>query len=292
MCFAGCSGGSADSTSIHRVIGGPGTIDGTFVTVRGAAYDPSGRFIYAVDRTGRIQKFSADGTWLKTWSTPDSTHGKPTTITVDSHGIVWVADTHYSQLLKYSSDGELLAKIPCVGYPTGLQVAEDGTIYVSEFGGNDRVQVFDKDGKLLRSWGSFGEGPDQFRRPQALALWHDKLYVADSINHRVVVYDLQGKRLSMFGGYGSGPGELKYPFGIAVVNGSVYVGEYGNHRVQRFTEEGRPVAAYGTPGVEPGQLNMPWSVAGGPGGTLIVCDAGNHRLQLWSLDQIVRKGAD
>lgn len=296
LLLAACRDKEASSA---REYGGPGTIDGKFVTPRAIAFDVPRDLLYVIDKTGRIQKFSADGTWLRTWRTPSVENGRPTGLTVDRRGNVWVADTHYHRVLQYSSEGELLLQFGREGrglgefiYVGGILVDEDGTIYVSEFGGNDRIQVFDPSGRFLRAWGSFGEGPDQFRRPQAMLLGPEgALYIADAINHRVVVCDRTGRRLREFGSYGDGPGELKYPFGLAWGrDGALLVAEQGNHRVQRFTVDGRSIGFRGSAGAGPGELSSPWSLSVDKAGTVYVCDTGNHRIQVWTQPETFKMG--
>ena len=47
--------------------------------------------------------------------------------------------------------------------PIGIAVASDATVFVADTG-NDRIEVFDSDGKFLRAFGSRGEEPGAFRR--------------------------------------------------------------------------------------------------------------------------------
>src|SRR5918995_440050 len=80
------------------------------------------------------------------------------------------------------------------GYPTDAVTDRDGNFYVSEYGENDRIQVFSPEGGWLRQWGGHGLEPGEFLRPRALAIDdRDRIYVADSCNHRIQVFDTQGK---------------------------------------------------------------------------------------------------
>jgi hypothetical protein len=66
-------------------------------------------------------------------------------------------------------------------------VAEDGTVYISEFG-NHRVQKFTPDGKSLGYWGSPGKEEGQLNNPWAIVRDSKGLvYVLDTNNHRVQV---------------------------------------------------------------------------------------------------------
>jgi DNA-binding beta-propeller fold protein YncE len=239
-----------------------------------------------VDKSGRVQRFSADGAFEVGWSTPEVEKGRPTGIACEPAGTVLVADTHYHRILRYSADGALASSFGAEGrepgsfsYPTGLAVAPDGTIYVSEFGGNessgsDRIQVFTPEGKPLRHWGRYGEGPGEFKRPQGIALAGDRLYVADAANHRVQVFRTDGAFVREWGG-------VKYPYGVSVDGGgNVLVAEYGSHRISKFSADGRLLAAAGGPGREPGELNTPWGVVAA-GARVYVVDTLNHRLQDW-----------
>jgi DNA-binding beta-propeller fold protein YncE len=280
----GKADGSAPAAAVE-VIGGPGSSDGRFATPRGGAWDPRG-FLYVVDKTGRIQKFDASGKFVLGWMPPAVELGHPTNLAIDSGGEVLVADTHYHRILRYSPDGRLLARFGGPGkgpgeflYPVGIAVAPDGTIYVSEYGGNDaggndRIQVFTAEGKLLRGWGSYGEAPGEFRRPQGIALRGDRLYVADTVNHRVQVFTTEGKLLAVWG-------DLKYPYSVSVDGGgNVLVAEYGRQCVTRFRPDGTRTGSAGKVGSRPGELATPWGVVA-MGERVAVLDSGNHRVQLW-----------
>jgi len=279
---AGCRKAEAPGASSPiQSIGGPGSEAGRFATPRASAWDPRG-FLYVVDKTARIQKFDAAGKFLLSWNTPESEKGRPTGMLVDSKGELWVADTHYHRILHYSAEGVLLSEFGSEGigagqfqYPTGIAISAEGLIFVSEYGGNDRIQVFTRDGKVLRAWGSYGAGPGQFERPQGIAIAGDRVYVADAANHRIQVFSLKGEPLLSWG-------DLKYPYSVSLDgDGNVLVAEYGRHRVSKFTPDGRPLASAGRPGTGPAELNTPWSAIPIGGDRIAIVDSGNHRVQLW-----------
>ena len=268
-----------------QLIGGPGAADGRFATPRSMAWDPGG-LLYVVDKSGRIQKFDGTGGFLKAWSLPAIERGRATGLAVGPGGDLWVADTHYQRVLRYSPEGALLGQFGSEGrgpgqfiYPVGLAAAPDGTLYVSEFGGNDRIQVFTPEGKLLRGWGRYGEEPGEFKRPQGLALAGDRLYVADAANHRVQVFTPDGKFIGSWG-------DLRYPYSVSVdAGGNVLVAEYGRHRVSRFGPDGAPLGSAGGAGAGPGELNTPWAAVAA-GDRVFVSDSGNHRVQLWPASRL------
>jgi DNA-binding beta-propeller fold protein YncE len=282
LLVAGCAKAAAQGAPLPiQSIGGPGSEAGRFATPRASAWDPRG-YLYVVDKTARIQKFDGTGKFLLSWSTPESEKGRPTGMLVDSRGEIWIADTHYHRVLHYNSEGALLSEFGSEGngpgqfqYPTGIAIGADGLIFVSEYGGNDRIQVFTRDGNIVRSWGSYGEAPGQFERPQGIAIAGDRLYVADAANHRIQVFSLGGSFLSSWG-------DVKYPYSVSPDgDGNVLVAEYGRHRVTKFSPDGRRLASAGGPGTGPAELNTPWSAIPIGGDRIAIVDSGNHRVQLW-----------
>jgi hypothetical protein len=154
---------------------------------------------------------------------------------------------------------------------------------VSEYGELDRVQKFSSDGEYLWGWGSHGDGPLQFKRPQNLAIdEQDHLWIVDACNHRVLQLDVSGSGptlLQQWGTHGSQPGQLRYPYDLVLDGEFVYVCEYGNHRIQKFTRDGQSLAVWGSIGREPGQLHTPWAMASDSQGRLHIVDTLNQRVQ-------------
>ena len=65
--------------------------------------------------------------------------------------------------------------------------------------GNYRIQVFDKNGKFIRTIGKEGQGPGEFASPVAGAIYNRKyILIADNELLRVNIYDLEGNFISSF----------------------------------------------------------------------------------------------
>lgn len=273
---------------IGKTGGGPGEL----LYPRGVDRAADGTLV-VVDKTGRIQRLSPQGQCLGVWQLPDIAAGKPTGMTLDAHGRLWVADTHYHRVLVYDAQGNIVRRFGTFGqgpgqfiYPTDIAFLPDGRVLVSEYGGNDRVSVFDAEGTFLTSFGTLGSGWGEFSRPACLAVdaTRGRLYVADACNHRIAVYDLSLNLLGYWGQAGTGGGQLRYPYGLAVAqDGRVIVCEFGNNRVQVFGPDGDARRVYGSPGREAGQLAYPWGVATDGREQVFIVDAGNNRLQVWRL---------
>jgi sugar lactone lactonase YvrE len=75
-------------------------------------------------------------------------------------------------------------------------VAANGDLFVCDGYGNARIHHFDKDGKLLNSWGGVGTGPGQFHLPHGIALDNDEnVIVCDRENDRLQFFSRSGKFL-------------------------------------------------------------------------------------------------
>jgi streptogramin lyase len=114
------------------------------------------------------------------------------------------------QVFKFSPAGKLLMTLGKPGggrdtayffQPNALLVAPNGDIFVSEGhsstpGSTARLFKFSKEGKLIKTWGTLGNGPDDYDQPHALAMdSRGRLFVADRGNNRIKILDQDGKLL-------------------------------------------------------------------------------------------------
>lgn len=284
-----CSERRVRDSLLSRVTtwGKQGTEPGNFSLPRPLAVDRHG-FVYVIDKAGRVQKFTLDGRLVTGWRMPLIEKGKPTGCAVAPNGDLIVADTHYHQVMRYDPQGNLLAQWGSYGtepgqfiYPNGVAVDAEGSIYVSEYGGNDRIQKFDSQGHLIAFAGRPGDKPGEFSRPEGLAIDKDgNLLVADAVNHRIERLSPDLKPLAVWGEPGSELGKLRYPYGVAVSReGYVLVSEYGNNRVSVFTPNGQFLAAYGRAGSGGLEFGSPWGIGVDGEDNVYVADYLNHRVQ-------------
>ncbi len=160
--------------------------------------------------------------------------------------------------------------------PRGLAVTDDGLLAVADVGLN-RVVFFDEEGDF--------EDPEQgepMDRPESAA-WAPAgvLVVADTWNHRVLLTRLGEQGVSILpepeGGWFG-------PRGVAVArDGTIAVTDTGNKRVV-FYQPGPgadfAVLPVGGEGDAPGRFSEPVGLAWLDDDRLLVCDTGNHRLQI------------
>ncbi len=325
--LTGC-GGSANSRRVSlesplfsgvEIIGSRGVGVGELNKPRSVAVDAADN-VYAVDMTGRVQKFNPNGTFLLSWQMPQTDLGKPKGMCRGPDGEVVVLEPHYQRVNYFTPMGKLLAQWGKSGtnvgefkLPRAIAVDSHGDVFVSEYGLVERVQKFKMSWKatlstngetisvpavgsgngatpvvtLIKSIGHAGTSPGEFNRPEGLCVdAQDRLYVADSCNHRIEVFSNDGQFIRAYGHAGSGKGELSYPYDICVdKQGRQYVCEFGNSRIQIFDANDQPIEIIGGPGAAPGQMSNPWGVALDSAGNLYVADSQNHRLQKFTRRQ-------
>ena len=81
-------------------------------------------------------------------------------------------------------------------------------------------------------------GTQEVKNFDAIAVYHDKLFVADTKMHKIVVLNkLTGAFISSFGSKGNKEGRLNLPMGLATTSdGMLYIAEAGNDRISIFNE--------------------------------------------------------
>ncbi len=102
--------------------------------------------------------------------------------------------------------------------------------------GNFRVQIFDPEGKFIRSFGGVGSEAGTFARPKGIALDSEgHIYVIDAAFANFQIFDEYGNSLLSVGSNGIEPGMFVLPFGIAIDGkDKIYVVDQINKRVQIF----------------------------------------------------------
>ncbi len=172
--------------------GSQGTGNGQFSGngSRGIAIDAQGN-IWVSDYSNRIQKFNANGEFLKVVGAGQ--FGASAGLDVGG-GKVWVGDMSNNRLSVFSEAGEYLFKVGSAGsgngqfmQPDAVEVDAQGNVWVGDEG-NQRVQQFNQAGEFVAKFGSLGSGKGQFKFAYPFGLTADdkgSLWIADASNHRV-----------------------------------------------------------------------------------------------------------
>ncbi len=168
---------------------------GMFVFPHGITADKDGN-VWVTDGQGKdgkghqVFKFSPEGKVLMTLGKagvpgdgPD-TFNMPSAVAIGANGDIFVADGHggnsNARIVKFTKDGKFIKTWGEKGsapgelnIPHGLAFDSKGRLFVADRG-NNRIQIFDQDGKSIALW-------SQFSRPSGIFIdRNDVIYVADS----------------------------------------------------------------------------------------------------------------
>lgn len=174
-----------------------------------------------------------------------------------------------------------LGKKAGLNLPTDVAVDTNGNIYVVD-SGNNRVAVFSRRGRFLRSFGKTGKQPGQFRAPIGITISTDnQVYVADKGNNRIQIFNLTGKLLRTFKTiYKRKPVR---PVDVAVNprDKQIFVTGNANHRVMVYSGNGKLLRHWGGEGVDKARFRYPATTVLSPTGKLYVVDVLNTRVQVF-----------
>ena len=193
-------------------------------------------------------------------------------ITKVTIGEEWGQEEFLGEYSRYGDgDGQLI-------WPAGIASNGQGEVFVTDEWLN-RVSVFDKDDKLVRSFSTLQDGDPEPNGASGIAIASDgTIYVTDSRSHQVRLFKNDGTFISSFGNKGVSEGQFDSPWGITIDSaGKVYVADFNNHRVQKFSADGKFEQQIGRPGNKRGELNGPTDVAVDPDGDIYVCDWSANR---------------
>lgn len=269
-----------------------------------------------------ILKFDANGNLVKSFGAGilNFPHG----IHVDRDGNIWVTDGQDNrprgrrgeppppppadpstinghQIFKFSPDGQLLMTLGVKGggrdtaffwQPNDVLVAPDGSIFVAEGHASNatataRILKFDRTGKLIKTIGKYGSGPEDLDQPHALAMdSRGRLFVGDRSNNRILIMDQEGKLLDTW--Y-----QFSRPSGIYIdAQDRIYVadsesGSVGNGRPRTWkrgirigsARDGSIVAFIPDPAEAPPSTSSAEGVAADKNGVIYGAEVGERALK-------------
>ena len=235
-------------------------------------FDQQGRVVMALGRRKEtvqplIQTIKPDGR-IQTDSTRGPTNDgifwEPTDIAFDSKGNLYVSDGYKNtNVQKFTKDGEFITRWGTPGSgpgqmktPHGIAVDKKDNVYVADRG-NNRIQVFDSNGKYLRETKLDIRYPkDVVLKTPALGVGQDGrigslfpnsiciskgpnpvIYANDLTPSVVLKISLDGKVLGRFGSEGRQKGQFAWMHELACGKGDneVYLTEMINYRVSKVT---------------------------------------------------------
>ena len=246
---------------------------------------PDGDFLYVAD-VGNDRIKVLDPTTLATLGTFDAGQlSGPHDVAFDRQGRLLVAETHNHRIAIYEVDGASSVFVGAIGdplrKPEGVDVAADGTIYVTSASRHTVTKI--RDGAVVGKVGGGGSDDNRYSRPHDIEVAPDgRVVVADPGNDRLQILDADLGFLRTVGGPAYGFNEPKY-FTIDT-RGWIYLADEYNDRVVILDRDYRIRGVLGGRRAEggSGELDHPEG-AEIQGQRLWVSDTSNNRIVLYSL---------
>jgi DNA-binding beta-propeller fold protein YncE len=228
--------------------------DAHFGLINGLAIDDNDRIFVSDDKMHRISIITpakqGPAKWQEEPAFGADLLARPGGLAIDTENrFLYVVDTQNDVVDVFDADTyKLLRKIGVAGkkhtltdpgtfsLPTNVAVDKDGNVYVTDTL-NNRVQIFDADGKFISMFGKNGDGPGYLARPKGIAIDGDgHIWVVDAVQQRVQVFNNEGQLLIYFGEAGNWPGQFSAPYDIAIDTkfNRVVTSEQFPGRVQMF----------------------------------------------------------
>ncbi len=298
---------------------GPGAEPGQFRDPIGVAVGPDGVVAVVDSGNARVQRFGPDGALLGVWgeddggvtfTRTDSGLG-PTGINFAGDGMTWVADTWGHRVVALDANGAVVQSVGGETVDIGddpVRVDDEGgrffgprdvavtddAIYVSDTG-NERVQVFTRDGVFVDAWGGYGSAPDQLIEPVGIAVGPDGLvYVADSGNARIAVFTPDGEPNAQWpiaSWPAPDPTGLRpafQPYLAFDAAGNLYATASNAGQVLVLDREGNVIESVAAAGSE--RLTQPIGVAVAPDGSVHITDIGRDAVLEYMPPEPVHSG--
>lgn len=260
----------------------------TLGEVSGIATGPDG-LVYVLSRRQQpVVVFDRAGRFVRSWG--KGIFARPHGICIGPDGMVYCADDWDHTVRKLTPEGVLLMTIgvpgqpsdtgydgrklstirrggPPFNRPTGIALAGDGSLFITDGYGNARVHHFAANGQLLHSWGQPGAGPGEFKLPHSVLITPDgALGIADRENSRLQFFTPDGGFISQWP-------DINRPNDVAFDSeGRLYVLELGPPGyLSIFTPDGQRLIRIGAEdGCAPGSFYAPHGIWLDPYGDIYV----------------------
>ncbi len=142
---------------------------------------PFGERLYVADNANGLVRIydKTTGELLRTFGDkgdPAERLDRPTNLSFDREGDLYVTDVGRFQVVKFDRDGHFKSTIGKLGdnpghfaRPKGTAIDREGRLYAADAAFNN-VQIFNRDGRLLMFFGDVGEAPGGLLLPAKVAL--------------------------------------------------------------------------------------------------------------------------
>ena len=226
--------------------------------------------------------FDRDGNMIAQWTRKDGVPADAHLVYVGPDDGIYLADRDAHQILKYTSEGELVMSLgnrhraelqAPFNHPADMCVAPPGSpltgeIFVADGYGNSSVHHFSASGNHIGSFGSPGSSAGEFRVPHSVRVSVDgRIYVADRENNRVQIFSPDGEFIDEWT-------DFKKPMGVHIdTAGIVYVTDQVP-RLSILTLDGQLLARGRT-------FEQAHNVYTDSAGNIYGADVAHHRIQVF-----------
>jgi len=199
---------------------------------------------------------------------------QPEGIGATPDGHVWVVDSGNHRLVHLYNPGNQLIWQGAIGeqgsepgqfhFPSDVAIDSQGRLYVTDTG-NSRIQVFEADGRPLRSIQADLSGPEHIAVIDAGERWsyfrEDYLCVTDHGGRRLVKLSLEGQPLARAGDLETSWEKALYGYPAIDYYGNVWVSDRDNHCIHKFDRDLKYIVSFGREGDGRGEFRSPRGLA-------------------------------
>ncbi len=284
----------------EKILGGDsviGTVEPTDVAI-----GPDGDVYVTDSASNRIVWYKIDGSkilWGKNGGDGSSGTGigefnNPQGISVDSRGVVYVADTDNHRVQRFNAagspigqpwgrnngDGTAGVNLGEFDQPKDIAANQRADVYVVD-AGNNRIQKFTSIGTPVLEWSEWGSGWMQsFGSPKGIAIdWCGNVYVTENLGARVLKFNASGGLLAELDEF------VMHMRSVGVEDvavdraGRVFISQGG---IWELDSDGDMARSWGGWGDDPRRFKRSRGITVDGHGNLYAADQGNHRVQEFS----------
>jgi sugar lactone lactonase YvrE len=190
--------------TFDRAFGEAGSGSGQMGEPNGVAVSDAGD-IYVTDaKSHKLMRFKPDGSFDKEWRGPEGGFYGPRDLAFGPNKQLYIIDQGGTRIARFDAATEEFTAFGGAGSgegqfnePTGITVASNMVIVADK--DNNRIQMFDLDGKFVRQWEVLAW--EHFSPHFPDVVYDDaarKLYVSSGRSNEILAFDLEGKPLAGF----------------------------------------------------------------------------------------------
>jgi DNA-binding beta-propeller fold protein YncE len=204
----------------------------------------------------------------------------------DAHRIVKLSPKMDKFLLQLGTTGVKGTDATHLDLPSGIAILHNGNMVVTDGYGNNRVLLFDKTGKLLKTVAKGnggpadkGKGPGEWDLPHKIAVdAQENLYIIDREGHRVQVFDKNLAYIREIAVEGWNPWDIN--ISRKGTDGVAWIADHALERVHKLDlKTGKLLATWGKQGWGPGEFDWVHGIVVDSKGAVYAADTYGQRLQ-------------